>query len=565
MSEALNDQNVEFHLVAIFEKLEAIKNEQISTAVSIKVPMQVEIRTLEFWRSVTSECLASFIYVFVVCGAAAGTGTGTTSFSSILLATALAAGFAATSLTQCFGHISGAHINPAVTVAMGATKRITVLRTTLFILAQCGGGIAGAAFLYTVTVPGYQSNLSAAVAHSAMIAPWERFGIEFILTFIVVFSYFVSMDTYRKWIGTSALTIGSTYSACSFVSMPYLNPARSLGPSFVLSKWENHWVYWLGPMLGGLVSGLIYEYIFNPKRYKKMPDISDDDSSSIRSDEDNYDDLDKPTPPKFHGSTYNTYRSANGERATNHAGYCPSLTTASLYSAPPTKLERVESIYGGTKSLYCKSPPLTRANLNRSQSVYTKSNSALNRDVVPKPGPLVPAQSLYPMRLNQNQNYVQNQNAQNQMQQRSESIYGVRGVTPGTATRTAEQNYTTTERAVYGTRANSNQTNEGKYDDNASSKGSTSRRPESMYGLLSSQARRAQAAQSDTETGYVSSSSRSNAPGGSYNAAPNYPLPPNPNSYAPRTSSESRPPPPSASGGGSYHHQHAQHSPNPQY
>lgn len=52
---------------------------------------------------------------------------------------------------------------------------------------------------------------------------------------------------------------------------------------------------------------------------------------------------------------------------------------ASLYSAPPCKLDRVESLYGGTKSMYAKSPPLTRANLNRSQSVYTKSS-----------GPIVP-------------------------------------------------------------------------------------------------------------------------------------------------------------------------------
>lgn len=54
------------------------------------------------------------------------------------------------------------------------------------------------------------------------------------------------------------------------------------------------------------------------------------------------------------------------------AAYC-----ASLYSAPPCKLDRVESLYGGTKSLYAKSPPLTRANLNRSQSVYTKSSGPI--------------------------------------------------------------------------------------------------------------------------------------------------------------------------------------------
>lgn len=227
--------------------------------------------------------------------------------------------------------------------------------------------------------------------------------------------------------------------------MPYLNPVRSLGPSFVLSRWDNHWVFWLGPAIGGVIAGLLYRYILGPRKPKTSNESTNDDSSSIRSDEDAYDDLDKPAPaPKFHGSTYNTYRPAPTNSSGNSGnGYCPSLTSGSLYSAPPAKLERVESLYGGTKSLYCKSPPLTRANLNRSQSVYTKSNTAINREIIPKPGPLVPAQSLYPMRLNQQQpsnhvqssSHVQNQNVQNQIQQRSESIYGTRGVTPGNSSR----------------------------------------------------------------------------------------------------------------------------------
>lgn len=62
----------------------------------------------------------------------------------------------------------------------------------------------------------------------------------------------------------------------------------------------------------------------------------------------------------------------------------------------------------------------------RSQSVYAKSQTAINRDF-PRPGPLVPAQSLYPMRVSTQNSHLQNQNVQNQLQQRSESIYGIRG------------------------------------------------------------------------------------------------------------------------------------------
>ncbi|XP_050314081.1 neurogenic protein big brain isoform X2 [Anthonomus grandis grandis] len=402
------------------------------------------------------------------------------------------------------GPLNGAHVNPAVSIAMGAIKRISLLRTFMFIISQCTGAVAGAAFLYGITVPGfhgYQENLSSAIGHpSNIFTSVERFGIELTLTFMVVFSYFIAMDTYRKWNGSGALTVGFTYCACSLVFMPYLNPARALGPSFVLNKWDSHWIDWLGPMLGGLAAGLSYEYIFNPHRVKKVKKQREEEMSSMPSDDElNYDDVDKPQPPKFHGSTYNTYRSTTGIES--RGNYCPSL-----FGAPPARLDRVESIYGGTKSL-CRSPPLTRANLNRSQSVYTKSNTAINRELLPNPGPLVPAQSLYPMRLNQ-QSHLQNQNVHNQMQQRSDQLYGVRGVTPGTSS-TRTDNYSTTERQRDNYSTNERQRREnysttdniyGGRTNPASSSDSSdnnpppprNRRPESVYAMLGSQGRGAQ-------------------------------------------------------------------------
>lgn len=282
--------------------------------------------------------------------------------------------------------------------------------------------------------------------------------------------------------------------------MPYLNPARSLGPAFVLNKWDNHWVYWLGPLSGGIISGLIYEYIFNPKRHlKSKKRNTDNDTSSIQSEDDiNYDiDLEKPSGAKFHSSTYNGYKTPTSTLPQT-GNYCPSL-----YSGPQqVKLDRVESLYGGTRSLYCKSPPLTRANLNRSQSVYAKSQTAINRDFGPlRPGPLVPAQSLYPMRLTQNSqsSHIQNQNVQNQMQQRSESIYGIRSSmrqqTPNQPPQNQERLPPTDNQGfqpIYGTRNNPNCSDGLKYDRDRLN------RPESMYGISNGQRRgQSQSAQSD--------------------------------------------------------------------
>lgn len=201
--------------------------------------------------------------------------------------------------------------------------------------------------------------------------------------------------------------------------MPYLNPARSLGPSFVLNRWDNHWVYWLGPMIGGAMAGLIYQYVFSPRRVFKLNKSIENDSACISDDDTNSDlDLDK-LQPKFHGSTY---RSPTGTLQQQN-GYCQNLYTSEIGS----KAEQLEPIYGGTRSMYSRSPPLTRANLNRSQSVYTKSNTAINREFSTRGGPLVPAQSLYRVNAQTQSSHLQNQNVQNQMQQRSENIYGIRG------------------------------------------------------------------------------------------------------------------------------------------
>lgn len=298
--------------------------------------------------------------------------------------------------------------------------------------------------------------------------------------------------------------------------MPYLNPARSLGPSFVLNRWENHWVYWLGPMAGGAISGIIYQYVFSPRRAFKLNKDLENDSACISDDDTNSDlDLDKLNmpQPKFHGSTY---RSPTGTMQQQN-GYCQNLYTSELGS----KGDQIEPIYGGTRSMYCKSPPLTRANLNRSQSVYTKSNTAINREFLPRGGPLVPAQSLYPLRVNAQNSHLQNQNVQNQMQQRSESIYGIRSSMRHEQRPMPTQQHPESTIAgfqpVYGTRNNPSPGNdlckferEGPRDDQ---KIYPTRRPESVYGMTNKRPGQAQQCASDDSSygSYPPSSSTPNA------------------------------------------------------
>lgn len=286
--------------------------------------------------------------------------------------------------------------------------------------------------------------------------------------------------------------------------MPYLNPARSLGPSFVLSRWDNHWVYWVGPLVGGVFSGIIYQYFFNPRRAFKINKDAENDSASISDDDTNFDlDSDKPNmqQSKYHGSTY---RSSNRglQQQQQQGNYCQNLYTTEV----GTKDDQLEPIYGGTRSMYCKSPPLTRANLNRSQSVYAKSNTAINREFSPRAGPLVPAQSLYPLRVSSQaqSSHLQNQNVRNQMQQRSESIYGIRSsmrqerpIQPQQSGENPAPNF----QSIYVTRGNPNAAHDPcKFERESQPRDEQKLfvnrqcRPDSMYGMTQ---RRGQSATSD--------------------------------------------------------------------
>lgn len=100
------DDNLEQHIVTLFEKLECLRSANQDAGLSGRVPARLEVRTLSLWKAVVAECAASFLYVFIVCGAAGGAGVGA-SASAVLLATALASGCAIATLTLCFANISG--------------------------------------------------------------------------------------------------------------------------------------------------------------------------------------------------------------------------------------------------------------------------------------------------------------------------------------------------------------------------------------------------------------------------------------------------------------------------
>lgn len=118
--------------------------------------MKKEILTLAFARAVFVEFLSTLIFVFIGLGSALKWPSALPSILQIALAFGLAIG----TLVQAFGHISGAHINPAVTIAFFVGNQISLLRTLLYIVAQLVGAIAGAGILYGVTPANTRGNLA---------------------------------------------------------------------------------------------------------------------------------------------------------------------------------------------------------------------------------------------------------------------------------------------------------------------------------------------------------------------------------------------------------------------
>ncbi|XP_022172799.1 neurogenic protein big brain isoform X2 [Myzus persicae] len=356
------------------------------------MPVQAELRTLELWRSVMAECLATFLYVAVVCGAA-------TSDASPVLGAAAASGFTMLALTVCLQNVSGGHINPALTTAMLITRRISPVRAVMFIAAQCGGAVGGAAIIYSVSARNYFTSLYDLPNSST--TPWQRFSLGLLLMFFIVFTYYVTNNTFHKWTGTSATAIGAVYFACGLVAMPFINPACAFGPALVMNHWDNHWVYWFGPGAGGIIAGVVYDLIFNPQKRKATIDDLNDDENLCQ--------IQVP-----------------------HKIIRPALSPPMLSA----DLDLPEPLYEGSRSLYTRSPVLTRANLSRSQSLY-HSKSIHNlppRDYLPRPGPLLPAQSLYPQTTtattlcNDRTDRLDRQNQQNQQNQlrQHEPTYGAR-------------------------------------------------------------------------------------------------------------------------------------------
>jgi aquaporin related protein len=226
-----------------------------------------------FGKALFAEFLGTALLVFVGCGSCMG---GDDKDNDIELGQqaqfvriALAFGITVATLAQTIGHVSGCHINPAITAGLITGAKCGLLRGLAYIVMQVVGGVAGAGILSAVvpaTVRGRVGGLgTTALSH---VTPAQGFGIEFLITMVlvlVVFAAAADENNSASVKGSAPLAIGLSITTCHLFAIPLtgssMNPARTFGSNAVVGKWDNHWVYWAGPILGGIAAALIYQLL----------------------------------------------------------------------------------------------------------------------------------------------------------------------------------------------------------------------------------------------------------------------------------------------------------------
>ena len=213
-----------------------------------------------YLRQSLAELIGTFILVFV--GAAAVTIAGS---SGGVAVAALAHGLVLVAIIAMYGHISGAHVNPAVTAGLLVGGKIEFQKALYYWVAQFAGGII-AAFVLVALIP-EGSNFGQATGSLTDNAVWSAAVFEAIMTFFLVSTVFQAA-AYGKSGNVAGIAIGFTLAASILAGGVYtgasLNPARTLGPALAAGNFDYLVPYLIGMFVGGIVAGLLHSQVFQP-------------------------------------------------------------------------------------------------------------------------------------------------------------------------------------------------------------------------------------------------------------------------------------------------------------
>jgi len=219
------------------------------------------------WRRAGAEMFGAYALVTAGCGAIVVNAT-TNALGHVGIA--LTFGLVIVVMVASTGHLSGAHLNPAVTLAFTLTRHFPWRETPVYIAAQLMGAAAGAWTLRALF--GLEANLGATLPSGS---PMQSLLLEILLTAALMF-VIVAVATDTRAVGElAALAIGFTVAANALwggpISGASMNPARSFGPAWAAGVWQDQWIYWVGPIAGAILGALAYQLLRAPAPAPPLP------------------------------------------------------------------------------------------------------------------------------------------------------------------------------------------------------------------------------------------------------------------------------------------------------
>jgi MIP family channel proteins len=206
-----------------------------------------------------AEAIAAFALIFAVGGAAAEEASGHAHLGAP--AQAAVSGIAIMAMVYAIGHLSGAHINPAVTIAFSLTRHFPRNEAAAYIVAQLLGAAAAGVVLLAVW-PHTPGNLG---ANSIGISPGPALLVETVLSAMLMFVIMAVATDTRAVGAAAAIAIGGVVLLDILVgggvSGASMNPARSFGPALASGTWDDFWIWVVGPVMGTTIGAFTYQFV----------------------------------------------------------------------------------------------------------------------------------------------------------------------------------------------------------------------------------------------------------------------------------------------------------------
>jgi MIP family channel proteins len=215
--------------------------------------------SLQLWRRCAAEGFAAFALVVAGCGAIITDSQYGGSLGPV--GVALVFGLVIMVMVYATGHLSGAHINPAVTLAFTLTRHFSPREALAYIGAQLAGATAGALLLLSV----WTSKPASLGATVPTVGAGSALAYEAVLSAILMFVILAVATDTRAVGAAAAIAIGGAIGLDALFGGPVtgasMNPARSFGPALVAGQWHEFWIYVVGPICGAALGALAYQLV----------------------------------------------------------------------------------------------------------------------------------------------------------------------------------------------------------------------------------------------------------------------------------------------------------------